>query len=159
VEAIYWLIVIIMVIVGVIGIVVPIIPGTALVFFGLLIGAWIDKFEKVGWGTVVVLLALAACASAFDLLGSSVGAKRAGASTWAIGGAAAGTLVGLFFGIPGVLLGPFVGAVLAEYLVRRDIRQAGKAGLGTWLGLVLATAGKIALVFTMIAVFLFAYLF
>jgi hypothetical protein len=68
-------------------------------------------------------------------------------------------LIGLFFGIPGILFGPFFGAALAEYVIRRDLRQAGKAGFGTWVGLVFAAAAKIALIFTMIAIFLIAYLF
>jgi uncharacterized protein len=157
-QELYWLIVVIMVGIGIVGTVVPVLPGTTLVFLGLLLGAWIDGFQRVGWFTLGVLLVLTLCSTAVDLFGSTLGAKRVGASRWAIVGAGAGTLIGLFFGIPGVLLGPFIGAVAAEYLVRRDVRQAGKAGLGTWIGLAVATAGKIALIFTMIAIFLLAYI-
>jgi len=93
-----------------------------------------------------------------DLLATSLGAQRAGASRQAILGAALGTVVGLFFGLPGILAGPFLGAVAGEYLARRDVAQAGRAGLGTWLGLVLGAAAKLALAFTMLALFLTAYL-
>jgi len=68
-----------------------------------------------------------------------------------------GALAGLFFGLPGLILGPFLGAFLGEYLARRDWRQAGRVGFGTWLGMLLAAAGKLALIFTMVGIFLTAY--
>jgi uncharacterized protein YqgC (DUF456 family) len=64
-----------------------------------------------------------------------------------------GGIVGLFFGIPGLILGPFLGAALGEYLARRSLAQAGKVGLGTWLGLLVAAAAKVILAFMMIATF------
>ena len=69
-----------------------------------------------------------------------------------------GSVIGLFFSLPGVALGPFLGAFAGEYLARRNLRQAGRAGLGTWLGLVLATAGRLALVFMMLGIFAAVYL-
>jgi uncharacterized protein YqgC (DUF456 family) len=81
-----------------------------------------------------------------------------GAHPRAIAGAAAGTVVGIFFGIPGLIIGPFAGAVIGELSIGRDLQQAGKAGLGTVLGLALGAAAKLALTFAMIAVFAFAYL-
>jgi uncharacterized protein YqgC (DUF456 family) len=88
-----------------------------------------------------------------DFLASVFGAKRAGASPLALVGAAVGALVGLLFGIPGLILGPFVGAVLGEFAARRDLLRAGKVGLGTWIGLVLAAITKVILAFMMIATF------
>jgi uncharacterized protein YqgC (DUF456 family) len=74
-------------------------------------------------------------------------------------GAALGALVGLFFGIPGVIIGPFAGAVLAELTAQSTLEQAGRAGVGAWIGLVFGTAAKLALVFTMIGIFLALRLF
>lgn len=157
-EGLYWLIAVVMVGAGILGTVVPIIPGVPLVFLGLLVAAWIDGFQKVGWPTIVLLFVLTLSATIIDFVATSLGTKKAGASRGALFGAFSGMVVGLFFGIPGVILGPFLGAVLGEYLVRRDILQAGKAGLGTWVGLIIATAAKVALIFTMIAIFALAYL-
>jgi hypothetical protein len=56
-----------------------------------------------------------------------------------------------------LILGPFFGAAAGEYLARRNLRQAGKIGLAAWLGLVVGTAAKIALAFTMIGIFVLAY--
>jgi len=60
--------------------------------------------------------------------------------------------------LPGLVLGPFLGAFAGEYLARRNLRQAGRAGLGTWLGLLLASAGRLALVVMMLGIFAAVYL-
>ena len=153
----FWILAAGLVVVGVIGTVVPGLPGVTLVFAGLTLAAWIDGFARVGVGTLVGLAIVTATAYALDVLATAVGARRFGTSWWGVLGAVAGTLIGLFFGLPGLLLGPFLGAFLAELLARRDVRQAGRAGLGAWLGLLLGTAGRLALVFAMIGVFAVAY--
>lgn len=152
-----WILAVILVLVGLAGTVLPALPGAPLVFLGLLLAAWADGFQKVGWFPLTLLGILTAGTFAVDFLATSLGAKRVGASFLAIAGAVVGTIVGLFLGVPGLLLGPFVGAVLGEYIARRDLRQAGKVGLGTWLGLVLGTAAKLGLIFLMIGLFVFAY--
>lgn len=152
-----WIIAVILVLVGLAGTVLPALPGAPLVFLGLLLAAWADGFQKVGWFPLTLLGILTAGTFVVDFLATSLGAKRVGASYLAVGGAVVGTIVGLFLGVPGLLLGPFVGAVLGEYIARRDLRQAGKVGLGTWLGLVLGTAAKLGLIFLMIGLFVFAY--
>lgn len=157
-SGLLWIVAIILVGVGVAGTVLPALPGTPLVFVGLLIAAWADGFQKVGWITLVFLAILTLASFAVDFLATSMGAKRVGASYLAVGGAVLGTIVGIFFGIPGLLLGPFLGAVAGEYISRRDLRQAGKVGLGTWLGLVVGSAAKLALTFLMLGLFITAYI-
>jgi len=147
-----------LVLTGLVGVVVPILPGVVLVYLGLLLGAWIDGFERVGPLTIVSLTLATGLVYAIDIAAGSFGAKRLGASRRAVWGAALGTLVGLFFGIPGILIGPFVGAVAGEYTVHRELARAGKAGAGTWLGLALGAAAKVALVFGMLALFTLSYI-
>lgn len=156
-SGLLWVVAVILVIVGMAGTILPALPGTPLVFLGLLAGAWADGFQKVGWVTLVLLGILTAASLAVDFLATSMGAKRVGASVLAVVGAAIGTVAGLFLGIPGLILGPFIGAVIGEYISRRDLRQAGKVGLGTWLGLVLGSAAKLALTFLMLGLFIAAY--
>jgi hypothetical protein len=153
-----WFLAILMVAVGAVGVFVPVLPGTLLVFLGLLVAASIDGFQKVGWIPVVFLGLLAASSYIIDVVASAHGTKRVGASKNAAIGALAGSVVGLFFGIPGILIGPFAGAAIGEYLVHRDARKAGRAGLGTWLGLVIGGVLKIGLICVMICVFIIAYL-
>jgi hypothetical protein len=145
--------------VGLIGTVLPAIPGIPLIFLGLCVAAWAEGFQYVGGGTIAVLGVMALVAYGVDLVAGALGAKRFGASRLAILGAVAGTIIGLFLGIPGLILGPFVGAAIGELVARRDLLQAGRAGLGTWLGLVIGAAVKIAISFSMIAVFLAKRLF
>jgi hypothetical protein len=136
---------------------VPGLPGAILVLAGLALAAWIDGFARVGVATLAVLAGLTLAAYALDFVATAVGARRFGTSWWGVLGAVLGTLGGLFFGPVGLVIGPFVGAFLLELLARRDLRQAGRAGLGAWLGLVLGTAGRLGLVAAMIAVFVVAY--
>ena len=111
------------------------------------------------WVAILVLLGLlTVMIVVVDFAASALGAKHVRASKWAIAGAMLGALAGLFLGVFGLIFGPFLGAVLGEYIARRDLRQAGKVGLGTWIGLLLGTAAKLALVFVMLAVFFFALL-
>lgn len=147
----------VLVLAGLVGTILPALPGTPLVFLGLLLTAWAEGFEKVGWVTLTILGILTLASVAIDVLAGSLGAKRLGASWQATVGATLGALVGLFFGLPGLILGPFFGAAAGEYLARRNLRQAGKIGLAAWLGLVVGTAAKIALAFTMIGIFVLAY--
>jgi uncharacterized protein len=146
-----------LVLVGLAGTILPALPGTPLVFVGLLVAAWAEGFEKVGWITLTLLALLTIMSFVIEIMATSMGAKRVGASWKAMLGAGIGTIVGLFFGIPGLLLGPFVGAVLGEYIALRDWGQAGKVGFGTWLGLLFGTAAKIALSFAMVGIFVAAY--
>jgi uncharacterized protein YqgC (DUF456 family) len=142
-----------LVLVGIAGTLLPALPGPPLVLAGLLLAAWIDGFDRVGAGTLLVCGGLALLTYASDFAASALGARRAGASGRAVVGAALGTLGGLFFGIPGLILGPFIGAVLGEYSARRDIGQASRAGAGAWLGFLLGNVARLALVFAMLGVF------
>lgn len=143
----------ILVIAGIAGTVLPLLPGVPLVFAGLLLAAWGDGFERVGWPSLVVLGLLTVAAEVLDWVAGAWGARRMRASRVAIVGAAVGTLIGFFFGLPGLILGPFVGAVVGEWIMLRDWRRAGSVGFGTWLGLILATAAKMTIVFAMVGLF------
>ena len=157
-PAIYYAIASVLVIVGVIGTVLPVLPGTLLVFAGLLLAAWADQFARVGVVGLSVIGALAVLALVADFIASAMGAKRVGASPQALVGATAGGIVGILFGIPGLILGPFAGAVLGELLARGRLAQAGKVGIGTWLGLLAAAVLKVVIAFLMIATFFAFYL-
>jgi uncharacterized protein len=142
--------------VGFAGILLPALPGTVLIFGGLLLAAWADGFSRVGVGTLLLIGLLGAVSYSVDFVAAAFGAQRAGASRWAMVGAALGTLLGLPFGLPGLIVGPLAGAVLGEFLVHRDVSRAGRAGVAAWIGFAIGAAVKIALAFAMVAVFLAA---
>ena len=151
-----WIVAVLLIVVGVIGTVLPALPGVILVFGGIALAAWIDDFARIPVWLVVILGVLTALAWVVDYAAAARGAKRAGASTYAIIGATLGTFLGIFTGLWGLLFMPLVGAAIGEYIAQRNLRQAGKVGLATWIGLLLGTAIKVAIVFTMIGVFVVA---
>ncbi len=151
-----WVIAVALIVVGVIGTVLPALPGVILVFGGIALAAWIDDFTRIRVWVVVLLGAMTAVAWAVDYAAAAMGAKRVGASRYAVLGALIGTFAGVFSGLWGLLFMPLVGAAIGEYIAQRDVRRAGTVGLATWLGMLLGTAVKIAIVFTMLGVFVVA---
>ena len=146
-----------MVVAGIAGTILPALPGVPLVFMGLLIAAWIGDFQRIGWPTLTLLAVLTVLAIAADLVATLFGAKRAGASKLALLGAAIGSIVGLFFGLIGILVFPFVGAVIGELIARQRLGRAAKVGFATWLGLLIGALAKLSLAITMLGVFVIAY--
>jgi len=145
-----------LVVAGILFTVLPPLPGPLMVLGGLLLAAWADGFVYLGWFTWMMLAMIALLTYVVDALASALGARKTGASPQAIWGAALGGLLGLFFGLPGILLGPFVGAMALQYLHDRDMMRAGKVGVGAWIGMAVGTALKLALVFLMVGLYIFA---
>jgi len=163
-QLIWYGLALLLALVGVVGVIVPALPGVLLVFAGMLLAAWADGFERVGLWTLLLLAALTAFSFVLDFWATALGAKRARASGLAIFGALAGTLVGLFFGIPGLFLGPFAGAVAGELIARRRLHHAELApalrvGIGTWIGIALGTGLKLMLVIAMMGIFVLAWIY
>jgi len=148
---------VVFILVGVLGTVLPWLPGPPLVFAGLWLAAWTDGYQRVGWPTLVVLGLLTLVTVGVDLLAGALGARRARASRQAVIGAAIGSIVGLALGLPGLIVGPFVGAAGGEYLKRRQLGAAGRVGLATWLGMVVGGAIRLGLVGVMIGWFAVAF--
>jgi uncharacterized protein len=155
-EPLLWIASVGLILAGVAGTILPVLPGTALILAGMVLGAWIDGFTRVSGVTIGVLTALAALAWVLDYVAGLMGAKRAGASKEALIGAAVGTVVGLLMGLIGVLFMPLVGAAAGEYLARRDEQRAVQVGLSTWLGILIGMVAKVGIAFVMIGVFVAA---
>ena len=153
IDILLWILAIILVIGGMVGLVFPALPGAPILYAGLFVAAWAEDFTYVGATTLIVLGIMTILIYAFDFLASAFGAKRFGASRRAVIGATLGAIVGIFFGIPGILLGPFIGAVLGELSNRPNLKAAGLAGIGATLGLALGVAAKLTLAFAMLGIF------
>jgi uncharacterized protein len=153
-----WILCAALIVAGLAGTVLPVVPGTVLVWAGIVLGAWIDDFQRVGTATLAVVTVVAVLAWVLDYVAGLLGARRAGASRLALLGAAIGTVAGLFMGLVGVLFMPLVGAALGEYLARKDETRAVKVGLATWLGIMLGLLAKVVLAFVMVGLFVAALL-
>ncbi len=151
-----WIVAVLLILVGVAGTVLPALPGVPLIFGGVLLAAWIDDFQRISVVTVIVLAVLAVIGIVIDYVAAAISAKRAGASKQGIIGAAIGTVAGVFTGLWGLLFMPLVGAAVGEFLAHKDAFRAGKVGAATWFGLLIGTAIKLAIAFTMVGVFIAA---
>ena len=155
-TAVLWIGAIALIVIGVVGTIVPALPGAILVFAGIVLAAWIDDFLRIRPWVLALLGALTIMAWIVEYAAAALGAKRVGASRLAVIGAAIGTLVGIFTGLWGLLFMPLAGAAIGEYAAQRDARRAGKVGIATWIGLLLGSAAKIAIVLAMVGIFLVA---
>jgi uncharacterized protein len=153
-----WVLSATLIVLGLAGTVLPALPGTLFVLAGIVLGAWIDNFSRVGWGIVSAVAVLAVLAWVLDYAAGLLGARKAGASRQALIGAAVGTVVGLFMGLVGVLFMPLVGAAVGEYLARRDQQHALKVGVATWLGIMAGLVAKVVITFMMVGLFVAALL-
>lgn len=153
IEYVLWALAVLLVLWGFLGMVLPAMPGSPMVFAGLLCAAWAEDFAFVGWRTLTLLGGMTILAMLADLVAGAFGARHFGASRRAMLGAVLGAVIGIFFGLPGLLLGPFLGAVAGELTARSDLQAASRAGLGAVIGLVVGTAAKMALGVAMIGVF------
>ncbi|YAF93832.1 MAG: DUF456 domain-containing protein [Nodularia sp. CChRGM 3473] len=141
-QLIYWLLILVMV-VGIIGSVVPGIPGSGLILTSIIIwGVISGSFAAIKIPLIVIVIVLF-LSIGVELLASYLGAKHAGASKWGQIGAIVGLILGFFgllptlpFGGPllGILLGPLLGAIIAEFLYQRELWPAVKAGVGIIVG-------------------------
>jgi len=153
-SLILWIIGAILTVTGLSGLLLPIVPGAPLLFLGLLFGAWAEDFNYIGVWTLLLLAIMAALTYVVEFAASILGAKKYGGSKRAMIGVAIGGVAGLFLGIPGILIGPFVGAVIGELSLQRSLDEASRAGFGTVVGLALGVAGKLAIGIAMIGLFL-----
>ena len=157
-SVVLWICAVLLILVGLVGIVLPALPGTILIFVGLLLAAWADDFARVGPAMLVLIGLIGAASYGVDFFAAALGAKHMGSSKRAMVGAALGTVLGLFFGFVGVIVGPLLGAIAGELTQHRDWKRVGTAGLAAWIGFAVGTAVKVAIAFAMLGLFAAAYL-
>ena len=143
---------------GVAGLVVPVLPGAVLLVGGVLALAFAGDFAIVGWGTVAFAGVMGLAITAVDWAASLVGAKAFGASKWAVLGSAVGLVAGLFLGLTGILLGPPVGALVFEYAKDPNFQRALQAGVGAFVGFLAGSVLKVTLAFVLLGVVAFRFL-
>jgi len=158
-SLILWIIGAILTVTGLAGMLLPFVPGAPFLFLGLLFGAWADDFRYIGIGTLLILAGMAALTYLVDFATTILGVKKYGGSRRAMLGAALGGIVGIFLGIPGILFGPFVGAVLGELSLQRPVNPASRAGFCPVVGPAGVGAGNMAPAPPLLGLFLFARLY
>jgi uncharacterized protein YqgC (DUF456 family) len=138
---------------GLIGAVVPMLPGTPLIMVGAVVYAVATDFSPVGGGRLAILAVLGLAGWAIEHLAGILGARRAGGGRAAVVGALVGAVIGLAFAPLGLLLGPIVGAIAGELLSGRDPAGSVRTGIGTAIGVVVGIVAHVAFAVTMVALF------
>src|SRR5277367_1291147 len=150
-----WVLSLLLLVVGFAGTFLPAIPGLPL----MALGAFIHKLLVPGvlsWWTVGIFAVVAALGFVVDFAATAITSRRAGATKAGVWGAVVGGVVGLFFGLPGLLLGPVVGAALGELVLsRRSPQEAVKSGVGAGLGVLVGSLGKGLMGVFLLALFTF----
>lgn len=157
-DIVLYVVAALLVLAGLAGSILPMLPGIPLIFGGLWLAAWTDGYQHAGLWALTIIAVLGLIGLLLDFVAGALGAKRVGASQLAIWGALIGTVVGMFFGLVGLLLGPFVGALAGELASGNSVLRSTHVSVGTWVGMLLGTLAKLVLSFMMIGVFLFALL-
>ena len=139
--------------VGVAGSILPGVPSTPLVLLAAIGHKLYFGPTGAAWWVMAILAAFTALSLVMDYVASVYGAKKLGATWRGAVGAIVGGLIGLFFSLPGILLGPFIGAFLFEMAGGREWREASKAGVGATLGLLAGALGKLTCCIAMIVLF------
>lgn len=149
-EAALYLLAAVLIIGGVAGAILPILPGIPMIFGGIWLAAAVDEYDHLGWGWLVAIGIVGAVGVALDFISASLGAKKIGATPRALWGAGVGTTIGMFFGIPGLIIGPFAGAVVGELSSGKSILRSAHVGMSTWVGMLVGVLAKVVISFLMI---------
>jgi len=139
--------------VGLAGCILPMLPGTPLVFAGIYIYAWLTGFTIISRNLIIIFLILTVVSVVIEYISSSIGSKKFGASKLGFLGAFVGAIIGVFFVPWGLILGPLCGALIGELIIGKKIKEAFRAGGGAVLGFFGGTFLKIVISFVMIAFF------
>jgi uncharacterized protein YqgC (DUF456 family) len=139
---------ILLMIVGIIGCLVPVLPGPPFSFLGLIM-LHLSRFGQFSNSTLITLGVITVVVTVLDYFVPIWGTRRFGGSKYGTRGATVGLVIGLFLGPLGIILGPLIGAFVGEMIFKDDINYALKAGFGSLLGFLTGIGLKLAASFIM----------
>lgn len=145
----------ILMLIGLIGSILPILPGVPLAWVGLFIYAISTSFEKIPVLTIIVFFILMLLTLAIGYFAPMLGAKKQKASNWGVFGSFLGVTIGvLILGFWGIIIGPFIGALLGELIARKPPGTAVKSAFGTFIGYIAGTLLQVVVILIMAGFFL-----
>lgn len=158
-TTLWWTLTLFLMLAGVIGTVVPLLPGTTIILGAAILHHFVlGEAHSAGWWTIGGLGVLTVLSFVLDIVSGSLGAKWFGATKWGAFGGIVGAIVGVFFFPLGLFLGPMIGVLLGELLGGKELLPAGKSTWGTLLGTTAGMVGKLTVAILMVAWFLIAAL-
>lgn len=155
-EFAVWSLTLLLTLVGLAGVIIPLLPGTTLILLGMVLHKLLLP-DAISWGALGWIGAIWLVSIVVDFVGVLVGTRLFGGGKWGMAGAGAGAVIGMFFSLPALILGTVFGAVVAErYLAKKTHGDSLRAGAGAALGFVLSTVGRLVCGVGMLVLFLFA---
>ncbi len=157
-TVVIWIVIVLLLLAGLVGSVVPLLPGTTLILLGVLLQKWLLPATlsraAAGWIAAFWLVSILA-----DLGCALLGAKWFGGSKWGVAGATGGALAGMFFSLPGLVLGSILGAMAAEKPgARRSPDEAVRSGAGVAAGFLLGMVARLGCALLMTGIYVLAVL-
>jgi uncharacterized protein YqgC (DUF456 family) len=150
-----WTLTTILMVVGLLGSVLPLVPGPLIILLAATLHFFLRSESGVSWSGLALLFVLTVIAYALDFASGAVGAHWFGGSRWGIAGVLIGGIVGLFFGLPGLIIGPLAGGFLFELLfAQKELKPAMKSTWGTVVGTGMGLVARLLLSIAMIISFL-----
>jgi hypothetical protein len=139
---------IILMVIGIIGCLVPVLPGPPLSYLGLIL-LHVSRFGQFSSTILIILAVMTIVVSILDYIVPIWGTKRFGGSKYGTRGATIGLIIGLFLGPVGIIIGPLIGAIVGELIFKDDMKYAVRAGFGSLLGFLTGIGMKLAVSFIM----------
>jgi uncharacterized protein YqgC (DUF456 family) len=134
---------IILMLIGIIGCLVPVLPGPPLSYMGLIM-LHVSRFGQFSTNVLIALAVVAIVVTILDYIVPIWGTRKFGGSKYGMRGATVGLIIGLFLGPVGIILGPLIGAIVGELIFKDDMKYAIKAGFGSLLGFLTGIGLKLA---------------
>ena len=154
-RALWTVITLLIMAVGLVGTVLPVIPGIILIYAGYLLYGFATGWQAYGLAAIASWSVVTALVLLLDFYAGAIGARKYGASRSGTWGSLIGGLIGMLAaGFPGLILGPFVGATAGELLRGRSHREALRSGWGAFMGIMVGSVIKIAVGVVMIGTFI-----
>lgn len=147
-----WMLTGCLLLVGLIGSVVPLLPGPFLIFIAGILHTFLRPESAMSWQGIVLLSILLVLAYVVDMAAGAMGARWFGASRWGIAGVFVGGIVGLFFAPLGFIVGPLAGGLLFELVfAKKRMAPAVKSTWGTLLGTGVGLIARLGISIAMVA--------
>ena len=146
---------ILIMLVGLAGTIIPMVPGCALIFGAALLYGLLTHFARIGAGPLVALGVIAAVVQVSDYLAGAWGAKKYGGGREGMIGAVVGGIAGaIVLNLPGLIVGTVIGAVTGELIRGRKLEESARTGFGTLVGFLAGTLVRVSAAVIMIGIFI-----
>ena len=146
----------VLIVLGFLGTILPVLPGAPLALAGLLVFKLFSGDCNFGWEVITISGVFVIIGSILDYILPVALTKKFGGSKFGVWGSIVGLIVGLFFPPIGFIIGPFIGALLAELLfASKNMKSALKSAFGSFVGFILTTGYDIILCLILLGIFIY----